>query len=173
MIESSRLLITSMAAEDCEEARILHNDPDTIKWLSDSRIVASEDQKLWFESLQKSKTSRRYIARTKTDSKLIGVFRFDRHDQINLSAEVGLDIESTMRRQGYAREIYLVLIPYFFNELSLNRLSLLTLESNQAAIELYESLGFKREGILRQALKRNSHFSDAFLYSLLAREFGK
>jgi RimJ/RimL family protein N-acetyltransferase len=173
MIESSRLLISLMAASDCEEARILHNNPDTLKWLSDTRIVSSDDQKSWFASLQSSKTSKRYIARTKADSKLIGVFRFDRYDNENMSVEVGLDIESTSRRQGYAREIYRVLLPHFFDDLSLNRLSLLTLESNLAAINLYESLGFKREGILRQALRRNSQYLNAYQYSLLASEFEK
>lgn len=173
MIETSRLFISLMTAEDCEEARILHNDPNTLKWLSDTRVVSSDDQKSWFVALQTSKTSKRYVARAKTGSKLIGVFRFDRFDHINKSVEIGLDIDSDSRRQGYAREIYMVLIPHFFNDLSLNRLSLLTLESNHAAISLYESLGFKREGILRQALRRDSQYLNAYLYSLLAKEFGK
>lgn len=173
MIESSRLFISLMAAEDCEEARILHNDPDILNWLSDTHIVSDHEQKSWFASLQTSKTSRRYIARAKTDSKLIGVFRFDRYDTFNMSVEVGLDIESTSRRQGYAREIYMALIPHFFDDLSLNRLSLLTLESNLVAINLYESLGFKQEGILRQALRRECQYFNAYQYSLLASEFGK
>ncbi|CAN2170277.1 RimL Acetyltransferases, including N-acetylases of ribosomal proteins [Candidatus Nanopelagicaceae bacterium] len=173
MIETSRLILSSMAAEDCEEARILHNDPETIKWLSDTRIVSIDEQKMWFTRLQASSSSKRYVARTRTHSKLVGVFRFDRFDLNNMSAEVGLDIDFASRRQGYAREIYLALIPYFFNELSLNRLSLITLESNSAAINLYESLGFKREGILRQALRRDSQYFNAFQYSLLATEFGK
>lgn len=173
MLETSRLHISLMAAKDCEEVRILHNDPDTLKWLSDTRIVSGDKQQSWFAALQSSKTSRRYIARTKTDSKLIGVFRFDRYDKVNMSVEVGLDIESTSRRQGYAREIYRALIPHFFDDLSLNRLSLLTLESNLAAINLYESLGFKREGILRQALRRDSRYLNAYQYSLLASEFEK
>jgi len=173
MLESSRLFISLITAADCEEVRILHNDPDTLNWLSDTHIVSDHEQKSWFASLQTSKTSKRYIARAKTDSKLIGVFRFDRYDTFNMSVEVGLDIDSTSRRQGYAREIYTALIPHFFEDLSLNRLSLLTLESNLAAINLYESLGFKREGILRQAFRRDSQYLNAYQYSLLASEFEK
>ena len=173
MIETSRLIITTMAAEDCEEVRILHNDPETLKWLSDTRIVSIEEQNMWFARLQASSASKRYVARTRTNSKLVGVFRFDRLDLNNMSAEVGLDIEFASRRQGYAREIYLALIPFFFHEMSLNRLSLITLESNLAAISLYESLGFKREGILREALRRDSQYFNAYQYSLLATEFGQ
>ncbi len=172
MIESSRLFISLITADDCEEVRVLHNNPDTIKWLSDTRIVSQIEQELWFKSLQDSTTSKRYVARTKIDSKLIGVFRFDRFDENNNSVEVGLDIEFSSRRQGFAREIYLTLIPYFFNELSINRLSLFTLESNLAAITLYESLGFKREGVLRQAIRRENQYLNAYQYALLASEFG-
>lgn len=171
MLETARLLISPLALGDCEEARLLHNDPETLIWLSDTHEVSSEEQIVWFDSLQQSRTSKRYVARTKTDSQLIGVFRFDEYDIRNKSAEVGLDIEKKSRRQGYAREIYLALIPFFFNELSLNRLSLLTLESNVPAINLYESLGFKREGLLRQAFIRNSRYVNACQYSLLACEF--
>jgi RimJ/RimL family protein N-acetyltransferase len=103
---------------------------------------------------------------------MIGVFRFDRLDTQNHSVEVGLDITTDSRRQGFAREIYERMIPYFFDELLLNRLSLLTLKRNLPAITLYESLGFKREGILRQAIKRDLEFEDAYQYSLLASEFG-
>jgi RimJ/RimL family protein N-acetyltransferase len=173
MIETQRLFISLITLEDCEDARLLHNEPETLTWLSDTHEVSRGEQKSWFLSLQQSTTSKRYIARTRTDSKLIGVFRFDNHDHLNRSADVGLDIEKNSRRQGYAREIYLAMIPYFFEELSLNRLSLLTLESNVPAISLYESLGFKREGVLRQAFIRNGNRLNAFQYSLLSSEFEK
>jgi RimJ/RimL family protein N-acetyltransferase len=172
MIESPRLHIALITAEDCEEVRVLHNDPNTLKWLSDTREVSQNEQGLWFQSLQSSNTSKRYVARSKIDSKLIGVFRFDRFDKINSSVEVGLDIDFNSRRQGFAREIYLALIPFFFNELSINRLSLITIESNLAAIALYESLGFRREGLLRQVLRRDNQYLNAYQYSLLASEFG-
>jgi len=172
MIESRRLLITPLGMQDCEEARLIHNEPETLRWLSDTHPVSTEEQQVWFASLQKSNTSRRYVAREVSGKKMIGVFRFDRLDTQNHSVEVGLDITTDSRRQGFAREIYEKMIPYFFDELLLNRLSLLTLKRNLPAISLYESLGFKREGILRQAIKRDLEFEDAYQYSLLASEFG-
>ena len=172
MIESHRLLITPLGIHDCEEARLIHNEPETLKWLSDTHPVSSEEQHVWFASLQKSTTSRRYVARETHGLKMIGVFRFDRLDTQNHSAEVGLDIATNSRRQGFAREIYQTMIPYFFDELLLNRLSLITLENNLPAINLYEGLGFKREGVLRQAFKRNLEFVNAYQYSLLESEYG-
>ncbi len=171
MIDTSRLRISAMLLDDLEESRLLHNSPETLKWLSDTRVISSDEQLVWFSNLSRSSTSRRFVARAKSDSNLVGVFRFDNYDPINMSADVGLDIAPNLRRNGFAREIYLVMIPYFFQELSLNRLALLTLESNLAAISLYEGLGFRQEGILRQAFYRNGEFINALQYSLLRSEF--
>ena len=173
MIETDRLFITLISGEDAEDARKLHNEPETLKWLSDTHVVSPVEQASWLAGLQRAKTSRRYVAREKSINHLVGVFRFDRLDNQNLSAEVGLDVATRFRRLGYAKEIYTAMLPYIFSEFSLNRLSLITIETNTPAIKLYESLGFKKEGVLRQAIKRDEQFLDAIQYSLLATEMGE
>lgn len=170
MLETRRLVISEISLGDLEEVRLLHNEPETLRWLSDSRIVSREDQIEWFDRLMHSSTSKRYIAREKFKGGLVGVFRFDRLDSQNGSAEVGLDVALEYRRLGFAREIYESLIPYFFHEMSLHRLSLITLEENIPAIRLYQSLGFIREGVLREAIKRDSGFVNAVQYSMLEGE---
>jgi RimJ/RimL family protein N-acetyltransferase len=109
--------------------------------------------------------------REKVDSRIIGVFRFDRYDRQNLSAEIGLDIAFSSRRQGFAREVYINMFPYLFIDLKLNRLSLITLARNIPAIKLYEGLGFTREGMLREVIKRETEYLDVFQYSMLASEY--
>lgn len=170
MLETQRLIISEISLDDLEEVRLLHNDPETLKWLSDTRVVSREAQLKWFDELMQSSTSKRYIAREKFEGGLVGVFRLDRLDRLNCSAEVGLDVSFKYRRLGFAREIYKSLIPYFFNELSLHRLSLITLETNTPAIGLYQSLGFIREGVLRDSIRRSSGFVNAIQYSMLENE---
>lgn len=171
MLETKRLVISEISSKDLEDVRLLHNEPETLKWLSDSHTVSRDEQAKWFERLVQSTTSMRYIARKKNEGSLVGVFRFDRLDRINSSAEVGLDVSVQYRRLGFAKEIYETLIPYFFHEMSLHRLSLITLENNIPAISLYQSLGFMREGVLREAIRRDSGFINAIQYSLLKSEF--
>ena len=170
LIKSKRLEITLISQSDLEEVRILHNETETLRWLSDTRVVSKREQEIWFAGLKKSKTSRRYTVRSLLDRRLIGVFRFDNFDIENRSVNIGLDIDPISRRSGYARETYNALIPHFFNDLQLNRLALITLSTNLAAIKLYEGLGFKREGTLREAFCRDSIYIDAYQYSLLASE---
>jgi RimJ/RimL family protein N-acetyltransferase len=170
LIKTDRLLISQITKLDLEDARILHNDPEVLRWLSDTRQVSEYQQEVWFTNLEQSKTSRRFVVRTLLDSTFIGVFRFDNYDHENKSVNVGLDIAPLFRRSGFARETYQALIPYFFNNLQLNRLALVTLATNVAAIKLYEELGFKREGVLREAFYRDAQYIDAYTYSLLATE---
>jgi RimJ/RimL family protein N-acetyltransferase len=170
LIRSERLEISTISEQDLEEVRILHNDPETLRWLSDTRKVSVQNQKIWFEAIKDSKTSQRYVVRSISDKKLVGVFRFDNFDATNRSVNIGLDIDTKSRRLGYARETYETLIPYFFTVLQINRLALITLSTNLAAINLYEQLGFKREGILREAFYRKSIYLDAYQYSLLSSE---
>ncbi len=171
LIRTSRLEIKPLAEEDLEAARILHNDSETLRWLSDTRVISQSDQVNWFKELQTSKSSMRLAVHLLKSNDLVGVFRIDHLDQLNKSVNVGLDISLSHRRLGYAKETYLGMFEYFFQELKLNRLALITLSSNIAAIKLYEELGFSREGILRQAFIRDSLFVDAYQYGLLKSEF--
>ena len=171
LIRTSRLEIKPLAEESLEAARILHNDPETLRWLSDTREISQSDQVNWFKELQTSKSSIRLAVRLLKSNDLVGVFRIDQLDLLNKSANVGLDISLPHRRLGYAKETYLGMLEYFFRELKLNRLALITLATNIAAIKLYEELGFSREGILRQAFIRDSLFVDAYQYALLKSEF--
>ncbi len=171
LIRTSRLEIKPLAEEDLEAARILHNDSETLRWLSDTRVISQSDQVNWFKELQTSKSSMRLAVHLLNSDDLVGVFRIDQLDLFNKSVNVGLDISLSHRRLGYAKETYRAMFEYFFRELKLNRLALITLASNIAAIKLYEELGFSREGILRQAFIRDSLFVDAYQYALLESEF--
>jgi len=171
MFETDRLVISPISLSDSEEVRLIHNHPETLRWLSDSHLVSEKEQVDWVNSMIESRVSSRFVVRKKNDSRIIGVFRLDRYDRQNLSAEIGLDIAVSSRRQGFAREIYMNMFPYFFIELGLHRLSLITLASNIAAINLYESLGFTREGILRQVIRRETGYLDAYQYSMLTSEY--
>jgi RimJ/RimL family protein N-acetyltransferase len=172
MFETDRLLISPIKLSDSEEVRLIHNHPETLKWLSDDHLVSHAEQVNWVNSIIASKVSSRFVVREKNDSRIIGVFRFDRYDSKNLSAEIGLDIAFSSRRQGFAREVYINMFPYLFIELGLNRLSLLTLTKNTPAINMYESLGFTREGISREMIKRGNEYLDVYQYSMLASEYG-
>ena len=170
MIRTERLIIRLIESQDIEQVRKLHNHPETLKWLSDTHPVTRVEQESWFKKISTSLTSRRYVVELCETGHLVGVFRLDDIDMENKSAYVGLDISIDFRRKGFALETYEAMIPFLFEELQLNRLSLITLETNHPAVSLYEKLGFIKEGILRQAFYRETGYVNGLVYSKLSIE---
>ena len=74
--------------------------------------------------------------------------------------------------KGYGREAMELLLDYCFNNLKMERVSLDHYIGNTAA-KLYLSLGFKYEGIMRKAAKRNNGYFDLHLMSMLREEYKK
>lgn len=62
---------------------------------------------------------------------------------------------------------------FAFRELNLHRLQLITISYNERAINLYEKLGFKREGVYREAVFRDGKRYDMYLYGILDREWSQ
>jgi RimJ/RimL family protein N-acetyltransferase len=168
---TERLAIRLMERRDIEEARLLHNDDETLSRLSDISHVSEMQQEAWFQSVSTSKATRRYVARRRVDGAFVGVFRLDRLDPWNRNALVGADVAKNMRGQGYATEMYRYVLDYLFNQVGLHRVGLVTLETNTPAIGLYRKLGFVDEGVERQAIFRDGRFQGLVAMGLLAEEW--
>jgi RimJ/RimL family protein N-acetyltransferase len=60
---------------------------------------------------------------------------------------------------------------YAFGELSLHRLSVEVVETNERALRFFEKAGFIREGARRDGYFHNHRFSNFILLSILEGEF--
>jgi ribosomal-protein-alanine N-acetyltransferase len=169
--QSERLTLNLITKLDLEEVRELHNNPLVLSQLTDIREVSDIDQVNWYKSISYSKTSFRIVARLKPSNQLIGVFRIDKFDTINLTAQVGLDVHPNYHRRGFAREIYCNVLTVLFSDWNLHRVYLETLSSNVAARSLYDALGFKVEGFGREAILRIGNRVDLVYYGLLGSEW--
>jgi RimJ/RimL family protein N-acetyltransferase len=58
-----------------------------------------------------------------------------------------------------------------FNNLNLHRIELGVFDFNPRAIHVYEKLGFKREGVLRDYLFSDGAYHDQILMSILDHEY--
>ncbi len=74
--------------------------------------------------------------------------------------------------KGYGREAMELLLNYCFNILNMERVTLDHYAGNIAG-NLYLKLGFKYEGIMRNAAKRDNKYFDLHLMSMLREEYEK
>ena len=120
----------------------------------------------------KEKTTDRsdFVMVSKKTHQLVGKLAFFNLNLLNRSAELGYIVAPESQRQGFAREGLILLISYLFRQLNLNKVYAQTGSFNTASVSLLESLGFKRDAVLRRHHFHNGEFHDDYIYSLLKTE---
>jgi diamine N-acetyltransferase len=86
------------------------------------------------------------------------------------SIEIKRIVVGTPER-GLGRRILSDIIRIAFRELGAHRLFLDVFDDNARARHLYESLGFKYEGVMREAAHRDGRWFDLHLMSILESEY--
>ncbi len=86
------------------------------------------------------------------------------------SATLGYKMDRDARHHGYCREAISFGIDYVSNRYSLHRIDATVKPTNQASINLLESIGFKEEGLLKQNVKLNGVWTNHLLYGLIISE---
>jgi len=125
-----------------------------------------------FSDYNSSEESIVFAVRLLSDNKIIGIAGFDDIVKCNEVATlfVGIGL-SALRGKGYGKESLNLLLNYGFDTMKLHRIQLNVLEFNISAIKLYESVGFKREGVFREFVLRDKLRYNMFLYGLLKSEY--
>lgn len=85
------------------------------------------------------------------------------HNKRRHTGGVGIMVHDDYVGQGIGRALMEALLDLADNFLGLKRLELDVMVDNAAAIHLYESLGFEREGIQRAAIFRGGAFVDLLI----------
>ena len=102
----------------------------------------------------------------------VGNVVFDQIDYKALAARLSVYIgPAEFRHSGIGTTALYLGLQRIFEELSLHRVWLTVHAENAAAIRLYRSVGFRCEGILREAFVCGSRRVDAIYMGLLRREF--
>lgn len=91
---------------------------------------------------------------------------------IHRSAEISILLgERDYWGLGYGKEAFALLLAHGFNSLNLRRITCGTFDNNPAMQKIALSLGFKEEGLRRQAVYKQGRYLDVHEYGLLAEEF--
>ncbi len=89
-------------------------------------------------------------------------------DKVNKKAEYYVCLgEHSCKGKGVAKAASRLLVKYAFEVLDLNKVYLYTEEENIPAQRLFESLGFRKEGLLIDDLIYNGRKVNRFVYGLL------
>jgi RimJ/RimL family protein N-acetyltransferase len=71
----------------------------------------------------------------------------------------------------YAGNALQLVLEWLFNELNIHRISLETYATNKRALKFFKKVGFRQEGIAREAHFSDGDFYDIICFGLLKKEF--
>ena len=109
-----------------------------------------------------------FVFAIRSGGRLIGMVNIDGLDWPNSHAEIGIALtEPAERGRGLAAEALALLISYAFHELGLKRIWARVIEDNLPSLRLFDTMGFQREGVLRQHVRRRGQFRDMIVFGLL------
>jgi RimJ/RimL family protein N-acetyltransferase len=98
----------------------------------------------------------------------VGLLTIDNIDFANRNAELGIAItDPTKRRRGLAHKAFNLLLNHLLDPARLHRVYVRVVEGNEASLALFKKLGFEREGVMRDALRRGDDYLDMMLLSRL------
>lgn len=148
---------------------------ESTNWLSffNHRLLSAAGQANWLDSLQRNQHKAFFIVCEIKSDRPIGTICLDEINFIDGNAEYGSIVigDSQDKGKGFAKDASIVILDYGFKELNLHRIFLRVFASNDTALGLYRSLGFKDEGIMRDAVYRSGKHQDIRLMSILRHEW--
>ncbi len=104
---------------------------------------------------------------------LAGTIGFHQIDWNHKQTSIGYFLGQGFEGKGIMTRSVQALVNYAFFELQLNRIEIRCGVDNQKSRAIPERLGFKQEGIIRDAEFLYDHFHDLALYGMLARDWSK
>lgn len=174
ILRGERVRLTALGANDLPLLAAWQQDAEFLRLLDAMPAHPRSEAQLaeWLEHEQKSPTDFPFGIRRLDDDALIGYVTVGEILWAHRSAWLTIAIgERANWGKGYGGEALRLALLFAFRELNLRRVQLTVFEYNARAIAAYERLGFRREGIFREALERDGRAWDMYLYGLLRREW--
>lgn len=146
------------------------NNPQNNAFLHYDLPLDVEKTGEWFE--RNKNATNRYDAVIEVDGVPVGLIGLLSIDQKNKKAEYYVMLgEREYLGKGIAGRASEQFLEYAFQKLLLNRIYLYTETENISAVRLYERIGFKREGIIRDDLFNKGKYIDRYLYGITKGDF--
>jgi RimJ/RimL family protein N-acetyltransferase len=172
MISHKKLKKLSLGAisADHHGARLFQwrNNLNLFKWFRQNDLLTWENHCAWMRSHQTDQSVKMYMVNY--DGMHIGVCGLTSIDLINQRAEFSLYIEPDHHGKGHGANALKLLLWHSFNAYPYHTIWGEVFDGNPA-LKVFESVGFKKDGLRRDFYFRDGKFIDAHIISIKREEF--
>ena len=145
--------IERISQSDKASLRQWRNDPEVTRWGYSNHVIGEKEHHAWFDAMlvDASKVYWKIVA----DGVAVGAIFLTGVSDDGKSCEWGMYLADVdVRGKGVAQAACALSFRYAFSELGKNVVKCEAFEQNEAAIGLYESVGYERTGVQADAVKR-------------------
>jgi RimJ/RimL family protein N-acetyltransferase len=169
-----RLCLRSMRLEDAADVARYRSDPEVARFQTweprdVTEVVAFVRSQLVLQPNTPGSWYQLTIVK-RLEGTVIGDCGLHFPDHETDQAEVGITLDRTYHRQGYATEALAAVLSYLLDDLGKHRVYARVDPRNQASISLLERLGMRYEGRLRETVRLRGEWADDLMYAILAHE---
>jgi ribosomal-protein-alanine N-acetyltransferase len=173
-LETKRLLLREIVLADAAALFAVHGDGESMRWFgSDPLPDEAAAVKLieLFASWRKlANPGTRWGLQIKGEDQLVGtcgLFAWQRNWR---RCTLGYELHPRVRGNGYMREALGAVLQWGWEHMELHRVEAQIHPDNADSLRSVEALGFKREGLLRQAGYWAGQHHDLYQYGLLRED---
>ncbi|MDD2674730.1 MAG: GNAT family N-acetyltransferase [Flavobacterium sp.] len=169
-LETERLLLRRVDANDINEIFALRSNPETMKYIPRPLVKTDEDALehiAMIDSKIDSNEGINWAITLKDNPKLIGVIGHYRIKPENYRAELGYMLLPEYHGKGIVSEAVKEVVKYGFQMMKLNSLEAIIDPENHASAKVLEKNGFVKEAHLKEYEFYEGRFLDTVIYSIL------
>jgi len=172
-IQGNRIVLREFWQEDLEDIHGWVCDPRSTAMLGDVfiRPRTREQTREYLDNLLEGGSGANFVIADRNSLDYLGQCSLTMVDNIARKAELAMVLREDCTGQGFGYEAGQLAVRFAFVHLNLRRLWLKVLAENTRAIRLYEKLGFRVEGRLREDSFRAGHYEDVLVMGLLRQEW--
>lgn len=173
-LETERLLLRRVDANDVNEIMELRGNPETMKYIPRPLVTTPELALEHFRTIDQRINSNEGInwaITIKGNPKLIGIIGHYRIQLQHYRSEVGYMILPQFHGQGITVEALKAVLVYGFDEMKLHSVEAVLDPENFASERVLQKTGFVKEGHFIENECHFGVFRDSVIYSILGRNF--
>lgn len=170
-LQGEMLVLRPVAPQDVDAMWEIVTDPEARRMAGTARDWSREDVARWIAGVRAADERIDLAVTANGSDEYLGEIVLDAIDTTAGSANLRLTMRPAYRGRGYGTEAILLVLGMAFGGLGLHRVGALVPAINARAHSLYENLGFRVEGRLRDVFRDGDGWTDGLAMGLLEDEY--
>jgi len=172
LLEGERVYLRPYNLDDIDRYYQMLFQPE-MRRLTGTQTTWTREQIIrYLEEKMEDRSSVLLLIALRENDCVIGDIALQDIDRNNRSANIRIAIDQAEQQgKGYGTEALKLMLDYGFGILNLHRVELNVFAYNERALRVYEKLGFKKEGVQRDALYYHHRYHDSIWMSILEDEY--